>query len=85
MITLLATHCENSVIYRVTFEGPRAEDVALAYMSDRGWTHAFDVDDTAPVDPRHTRVVRKLMPESCPHGLSMWLCEGPSHYPPDPF
>jgi hypothetical protein len=24
--------------------------------------------------------------ESCEHGLSLWLCAGPGHYPPDdPF
>lgn len=84
VIHLDAHVCATRHNYRVIFEGPHAETMALVYLRLRGRTHAFHEVDDHLIDPdRYPRLFERLYP-TCPHGLSEWLCEHPiNHYPPD--
>lgn len=65
---------------RVVFEGPEADERAVAYMAARGHLvieGGEDVDwDLYPL------TFAALNPE-CEHGMALWLCAGPGHYPAD--
>lgn len=54
-IVLEAHICDQRRSYKVTFEGPNAEAMAIAFMDARGRTHAIgewiEFDDAAHVDP----------------------------------
>ena len=89
-ITLDVSVCDQRRGYRVTFEGPRAEAMALAFMAVRTGpaedypygNHAFHEVEEAPVDAQYRRLLAELRP-LCEHHLSAFLCYGPGHYPTD--
>jgi len=66
----------QGISYEVTFEGPQAEDRALAYMSARKGLHFGDVFDRPFSYDAFPRVADALHP-TCHHGLSLDLCMDP--------
>lgn len=84
-ITLEACNVKIGHFYRVTFEGPDAERMALAYLDTYSATHAIDEinDEALWIDyDRYTALYNALHP-LCEHMLSLSLCAGPGHYPMD--
>lgn len=71
--------CDQRRSYLVTFEGPRAEDRALAFIDARWTTHAVHEIEDTPIDERYGRLLDQLYP-TCEHGLSASNCYGPQHY-----
>jgi hypothetical protein len=65
---------------RVTFEGPNADTMAAVYIRDHGYL-AISGDDGNAWD-NFPLATAQLYP-SCVHGMSLWLCAGPDHYPND--
>ncbi|GAA3473870.1 hypothetical protein [Nonomuraea roseola] len=61
--------------------GFATEDQALNFMERKGSYCAFHQIDQAPIRAEYGRILEVLYP-TCVHGLSEWLCEGPSHYGP---
>lgn len=86
--------CDERRSYFVTFEGPDADDRAVAFMEDRMpggayatgtyGNHAFFIDEVPDPDGlvygNFPKVIDFLYP-TCEHGLSASLCMGPQHYP----
>lgn len=73
-ITLAASG--NAVSYEVTFEGPQAEDRALAYISAHKALHFTEVFDRPFNGYRFDRLDEVLHPQ-CHHGMSLHLCMDP--------
>jgi hypothetical protein len=65
---------------KVVFTGPDADKIAADYLSRK--PHLVVHLDTDVVLENFPLVDEILYP-SCEHGLSAWLCTGPSHYPID--
>lgn len=70
--------------YLVRFDGPDAEERALAYVEARWSTHHVGAVEWEPFSfAAFPRLADKLYP-LCDHGLSLDLCADPiNHYPPD--
>lgn len=66
----------NGVSYEVAFEGPQAEDRALAYMSTRKALHFSEVYDRPFNGYRFERLDDLLHPQ-CHHGMSLQGCMDP--------
>lgn len=82
-IVLDVHNCANRHGYRVTFEeGPGVEERALAWINERGMTHAIFEVEESPIPTCYGKLLDLLYP-TCSHGMSLWLCEGPNHYAPD--
>jgi len=81
-IILQATVCETNHSYIVKFYGEDAEARALSFIDRKGATHAFSEVEGEFIDQGYLALIEKLYPQ-CEHGLSAWLCVGPSHYPLD--
>lgn len=78
-IALEIAICDQRRSYRVTFTGPNAEDMALAFCEARKSTHAPREIEDKLIDERYGRLIDWLYPR-CPHGLSESNCYGPQHY-----
>ena len=89
-ITLHIHVCDQRRGYRVTFEGPDAEDRAIAFLKDRSSTGRYAVghqfgnhnwweDDDDPIDEQYTRLIDFLYP-LCEHQMSADNCHGPDHF-----
>ena len=65
--------------YVATFAGERQ---AIDFYHRKKSTCAFDEVPDHPIDGKWVGLLNLLYPR-CEHGLSDWLCNGPSHYPPD--
>jgi hypothetical protein len=76
MIALEIHICDQRRSYLARFA---TEDQALAFVQDRGDTHAFQELETEPVPQHHTQLLAWLYPE-CEHGLSQSNCYGSQHY-----
>jgi len=85
-ITLEASNVTIGTWFRVTFEGERAEENAIAYISERSQTHAInepynaDVDMIEYIDGDHYPMLYDLLYPVCEHGMSAHLCYGEDHY-----
>jgi hypothetical protein len=66
----------DRISYQVAFEGPQAEDLALAYMSARKALHFGDVYDLPFSYEAFPRMADALHP-TCEHGLSLSMCMDP--------
>jgi len=67
--------------YKVIFEGPNADTMAIAFLNDRP---GHVIDSVSDLYPDHQELSEYLYP-TCEHGLSASLCYGPGHYPPDNY
>lgn len=66
----------DGVSYEVVFEGPRAEDRALNYLSARKGLHFSPVEDRPFSFNAFPRMEEMLFP-TCHHGLALELCMDP--------
>jgi hypothetical protein len=87
-ITLEAHHCDNRNTYLVTFEGRAyadAEASAVAYVEQRGATHAFHIPEDGDLMQRPAQypILWRLLNPACEHGMSASSCFGPQHYASD--
>ncbi|MEQ4716105.1 hypothetical protein [Nonomuraea sp. B19D2] len=78
MLWLEVHVCDLRRSYLVGFA---TEDQAIAFMDRKGSYCAFHEIEQAPIRREFGRILESLYP-TCVHGLSEWLCEGPSHYGP---
>lgn len=65
--------------YRVGFA---TEEAAVDFVERKRESCALGEVEGTPVPSRYGRLLAALYPE-CDHGLSLQLCYGPGHYPPD--
>lgn len=65
--------------YKVSFA---TEQAAVDFVNRKGSTSAFHEIEDTPIPRQHTALLDALYP-TCEHGLSLQLCYGPGHYPPD--
>lgn len=72
--------CAQRRTFRVTFEGPNAEAMAIAFCTVRESTHAVWEVDTAPIDYSLFPLLSDYLHPTCEHGLSASNCYGPQHY-----
>lgn len=79
-IVLEVAVCDQRRSYRVTFEGPQAEDMALSFIEGRSKTHAFHEVEESPFNIEKYERLYGLLYPSCEHGLSLSNCYGPQHY-----
>lgn len=79
-ITLRVDICDQRRGYLVIFEGPKAEDMALAFIASRDNNHVFSEVRDQPLFPALCPRLADVLYPTCPHGLSLDLCEGPQHY-----
>jgi hypothetical protein len=65
---------------RVVFQGPEADAMAAEYVRTHG--HLTISGDEHNEWDAFPLVTAALYPQ-CEHGMSLWLCAGPGHYPAD--
>lgn len=82
-ITVEIHNCERRRSYMATFTGPRADDIAADFLTERAGTHTYSVPPGEDLDvvafPRTAALVFPV----CHHGMSAWLCmdpDGPHHW-----
>ncbi len=82
-IVLALRNHETGARCVVTWDSaPDVEARAIAYVMARRATHHVDEIEEFPISAQHALLLRVLYP-LCEHGLSLELCYGPMHYPPD--
>ena len=65
--------------FDAVFTGPRADELAVAYIERYSKDRSFSVTDDFD-DELFPLTTASLFP-TCEHGLSESLCAGPGHYP----
>ena len=75
--------CAQRRSYVVRFFGDDADKNAMAYLADKGSTHAWHPVYEEPVDFDRFPALNEFLYPTCEHGLSLALCAGPQHYPYD--
>jgi hypothetical protein len=85
VLRLLVRVCAQNHTYRVSFQGPHAEDTALAFIARKSHDCAFHEVEDEPYDPSAFPRVFDVLNPSCDHNLSLSNCFGPGHYPPDNY
>lgn len=96
-LTLDVYACAARRSYNATFTGPRADEVAAAFIAERSATHAFALplcadcaagdghydDEPCVRDLDAFPLVMDALYPTCEHGMDGRLCAGPGHYPMD--
>ena len=67
----------QGVSYTVTFEGPQAESLALAYLSSHKGLRFSEVEDRPNYWPALSDALADMLYPSCHHGLSLENCCDP--------
>lgn len=73
----------QGVSYQVTFEGPRADAQALAYMSAHKGLGFAEVEDRPNYWPSLSEAFAEALYPQCHHAMSLDLCMdpyGPNHF-----
>jgi len=83
-ITLEVFGCDYTpASYTVAFEGPDAQQWALAYIAARRFTHVITESHLAPFSGETFPELAKVLYPVCHHGMSLDLCMDPvgeNHY-----